>query len=330
MKVVLTGGAGFLGRAVIDALSHDHKVYSLSRRGLSPRGATGIVGDILDVDTLARGFEGARVVVHLAGQVSHSQALAARLMKVHVEGTENVMAAARLAGVHRVIHMSTSGTVAVSSREDFVGTEDSRRPLQLISRWSYYRSKLFAEEAALAANGADLEVISLNPSLLLGPGDDLDGESTRSVRIFLDDGMPLPPPGTVSFVDVRDVARAVRTVLRGGKPGRRYLLHGANLSFFELFSRIARIAGKPAPMRPLPGAFRGLLSAVPELGKEDGFGFRSKISREEMELACHHWSVDSSRARTELRWHPRDPNETLEDTVYDLQPSLSPAARLLA
>ncbi len=187
MKVVLTGGAGFLGRAVAAALAPDHKVYSLSRRGLAPRGAQGLVGDILDVDSLARGFDGARVVVHLAGQVSHSQAMGARLMKIHVDGTENVVAAARLAGVQRLIHMSTSGTVAVSSRADFMGTEESRRPLQLISRWGYYRSKLFAEEAALSANGADLEVISLNPSLLLGPGDDVEGESTRSVRLFLDE-----------------------------------------------------------------------------------------------------------------------------------------------
>jgi dihydroflavonol-4-reductase len=330
MKVVLTGGAGFLGRAVAAALAPDHKVYSLSRRGLAPRGAQGLVGDILDVDSLARGFDGARVVVHLAGQVSHSQAMGARLMKIHVDGTENVVAAARLAGVQRLIHMSTSGTVAVSSRADFMGTEESRRPLQLISRWGYYRSKLFAEEAALSANGADLEVISLNPSLLLGPGDDVEGESTRSVRLFLDDGMPLTPPGTVSVVDVRDVAQAVRTVLRGGKPGHRYLLHSANLSFFDFFARLARISGRSAPMAALPSAFRSLLSAVPELGKEDGFGLRHKISREEMDLACHHWSVDSHKARHDLRWSPRDVNETLEDTVYDLRPELSPAARLLA
>jgi hypothetical protein len=83
-------------------------------------------------------------------------------------------------------------------------------------------------------------------------------------------------------------------------------------------------------MAALPSAFRSLLSAVPELGKEDGFGLRHKISREEMDLACHHWSVDSHKARHDLRWSPRDVNETLEDTVYDLRPELSPAARLLA
>jgi nucleoside-diphosphate-sugar epimerase len=63
---------------------------------------------------------------------------------------------------------------------------------------------------------------------------------------------------------------------------------------------------------------RKLLRWMPELGKEEGFGFRVRMTREEMELACHHWSVDASRAKVELGWAPRDPQVTLEDTVRDL------------
>lgn len=318
LRVVVTGASGFLGRHLTPALAEQHEVVALSRRGTATGDVRGVKGDILDPASLDAAFTGADVVVHAAGQVSHSPELAMRLHTVHVDGTREVLAAARRAGVRRVVHISTSGTVAVSPKADFLGDEGSPRPLQLISRWAYYRTKLISEELALAANGGGLEVLSLNPSMLLGPGDDPEGASTRPVRIFLDDGVPLPPPGTLSYVDARDIAPAVLACLRGGQPGRRYLLTGANLRFAEFFARIARITGRPAPIAPLPEAMRKLLRWMPELGKEDGFGFRVRMTREEMELACHHWSVDASRAKAELGWAPRDPQVTLEDTVRDL------------
>jgi len=161
-------------------------------------------------------------------------------------------------------------------------------------------------------------VISLNPSLLLGPGDDADGQSTSSVRRFLDGQIPAVPPGGLSYVDVRDVADAVIAAFENGRGGTRYLLGGANMTFREFYNKLARIADKPAPMANMPSITRKIISWIPGLDQITS-AVGADLSKEELEIACHYWYVDSSRAQQNLKWTSRDPLRTLEDTVFDIQ-----------
>src|SRR3954454_24208851 len=117
------------------------------------------------------------------------------------------MEASRRAGVKRVVVASTSGTVALSEKS-VVANEESPVPSALISRFPYYRSKLYGEQEALSHNRDGLEVVSVNPSLLLGPGD-VYGSSTGDVRLFLDRAVPAVPQGGLSYVDARDAADAL-------------------------------------------------------------------------------------------------------------------------
>jgi dihydroflavonol-4-reductase len=331
MKIAVTGATGFLGRATCARLAQAHELVPISRGGTTVAGVgeatiDGVAADVTDLASLLAAFAGVDVVVHAAGRVSHDPVDAEEMWDVHVIGTENVLSAAREAGVKRVIHVSSSGAIAVSNDPDFLGTEDSPDPVSFVQTWPYYRAKRISDEAALAIDG--LDVVVLNPTLLLGPGDTLDGAATRSVRMFLDEGVPVPPGGTIAFVDVRDVADAIAQALTRGQPGRRYLLNGANLSWQSFFSRVARISGKSAPIAPLPGRItRRVLRWLPELGKDGDLGLGgARLSREELELASHHWSCDSARANNELDWHARDPQRTLEDTVFDIQDRKSASA----
>ena len=104
----------------------------------------------------------------------------------------------------------------MSDQPDFVGTEEGPSPERFIQAWPYYRAKRYAEHLALSAADEDLEVVCLNPSLLLGPGDEPAGASTHAVRVFLDEGVPIAPPGGISFVDVRDVAQAIGLAIHAG------------------------------------------------------------------------------------------------------------------
>ncbi len=316
-KVLVTGATGFLGREVVPRLvAAGHDVRAMSRReGAHYEGATAVVGDVLEPETLGAALEGCEVVVHAAGLVSHHPEDARRCWMVHVAGTENVLDAARDAGVKRVVYLSTSGTLAVSEDADAVADESGPDPLMLIKEWPYYRSKYFAEQAAMERSGQGLEVVCLNPSLLLGPGDS-EGESTRPVRLFLDDQVPAAPPGGLSFVDVRDVADAVAAAITRGRGGRRYLLGGANLTFSEFYARLARLSNKSAPPT-MPKISRDVLRWIPKLGR-DGIPFAPALNREEVELACYTWYVDSGRAGEELGWTPRDPTKTLVDTIQDI------------
>jgi dihydroflavonol-4-reductase len=198
-----------------------------------------------------------------------------------------------------------------------VHDESSPEPLGVIAGWPYYRAKLFAEQAAQAAGA-----IILNPSLLLGPGD-TEMSSTGSVKLLLDGALPAVPGGGLSFVDVRDVAEAVALALEHGRPGERYLLGAANLTLAEYYARLARIADLPAPRITLPAVGGRLLGWLP-LGVKQAIADRFGADTFELEMASHFWYLDSRKAEQELGWTPRDPGETLADTVQDLRARAGP------
>ncbi|RYE79613.1 MAG: NAD-dependent epimerase/dehydratase family protein, partial [Myxococcales bacterium] len=233
-------------------------------------------------------------------------------------GTRQVIAAARQAGVRRVVVASTSGTVGISEKSDVVADESSPTPLPLIQLFPYYRSKLFAEEEALAASDATLDVIAVNPSLLLGPGD-VFGSSTEDVRRFLAGEIAASPAGGMSFVDARDAALGMLLAMEKGRPGQRYLLGGCNLPVSAFFARLARLSGKSAPRVRMPagrpagklahGLFERALKVI---------GGSTSIDAASVEMGQLTWYIDSSKAERELGWKARDPMETLRDTIDDL------------
>ncbi len=317
--IVVTGATGFLGRHVLDALlAGGHPVRALVRQP-SPVLATlpveQVLGDVEDPETLGPAFAGARALVHLAGMVSRSAARAPRMMRVHVDGTRHVLAAARAARVPRMILASSSGTTAVSTSADVIATEASPHALELVKGWPYYLSKIYQERLALAEQG--LEVVALLPSLLLGPGD-TRGSSTEDVLRFLERRIPVVPDGGVNFVDVRDAAAAFVAAIERGRAGERYFLGGPNWTVAKLFGRLERLAKVPGPRFRLPARWARLGAEVAERVAEwrGGEPWVDKIS---VEMAQHFWYLDASKARRELGFEPRDPQETLLDTVRDLR-----------
>jgi len=322
-RIALTGATGFLGRHIVAELVADHDLVCITRSGSAPEGHQGLSIDLAaeadPTPALTQALVGCDAVIHAAGRVSHDPADAGELWRVHVVATERLIDAARAAGVPRVVALSSSGTTAVSTRPVAMD-EDAPSVLQTIARWPYYRSKWVAEDAALAGNGPDLAVICLLPGLLLGPGDDAEGASTRAVRLFLDRGLPAVPAGGPCIVDVRDVALAVRAALRRGRGGERYLLGGGNLAWSQLYGALARITGRAEPLLTLPG--RLTRRAVEVMGgalrAEDGGEGLLPLSPEELELASHFWYCSWDKAARELGFSPRDPIRTLEDTVADI------------
>ncbi len=318
MRIAVTGATGFLGRHIVSLLADTHDLVCISRSGEAPAGCTGKKIDVVKGRGLKAAFAKADVVVHAAGMVSHELDRAADTWAVHVTGTQNVLEAAKASKVPRVVYLSTSGTIAVSDAPGAPATETSKPPEALISRWPYYRSKLYAEQLAMGFEGVD--VVSLNPSLLLGPGDVLGGVSTQAISVFLDQGVPFAPPGGISFVDVRDVAAAVELALTRGNAGERYLLAGANMLCGDVCARLARITGRGEPMVAMPGATKVVLQWFPKWGREKGISavVGPVISREDLELSSHYWYADSGKAADALGWAHRDPMQTIEDTAFDI------------
>jgi dihydroflavonol-4-reductase len=313
MKYLVTGATGFLGSHVVAALqAHGHRGVPFSRSA---------GGDVLDGDRVraaARGCDGA---FHCAGKVSRKPEDAEELYRVHVEGTKVVLEACAAAGVPRIVVASSSGTVAVSEDPDSVATEDDPCPIGILGRWPYYRAKLFAEQAALSRgrSGGSPDVVCVNPSLLLGPGD-MNGSSTSDVRMFLEGRVLAVPAGGFSFVDVRDAAEAMCSAMARGRSGERYLVGGCNVTAREFLGRLSRISGVRGPWIGAPRAREFARVGASWLDRATRrLGWPSPVDPVAVDMAQFYWYLDASKAKRELGFQARDPNATLYDTVFDLR-----------
>lgn len=129
----------------------------------------------------------------------------------------------------------------------------------------------------------------------------------------------MTPRGGLALVDVRDVATAMLKAAEVGRAGQRYLLNAANWRVSEFFSRLARVSGVPAPRVAMPrgrGAARFLHSASERVLRV--WGRNPAVDCQSLEMAQCYWYCDSAQAQKELGFSPRDPLETLRDTVSDL------------
>jgi dihydroflavonol-4-reductase len=326
-RVLVTGATGFLGHHVVaDLLEHGYEVVALCRDPESeaarrlPENAERAQGDVLAPESLSAAAKDCDLLVHSAGKVSRDPEDSLLLQSLHVTGTQNALAAAKEAGIKRCVYVSTSGVVSVSTDPDHIGAEDDPPPTEVINRWPYYRSKLYAEHEALSHNTEEFEVVAVNPSLLLGPGD-LHGSSTEDVRRALEHRQAVAPAGGVAFVDARDTAAGVRLALEKGEPGRRYVLNACNCTTRTFFDRIARVAEVSGPIVTLPNndtvrkMSRWLIKRATEIVGED----ESLPDEHTVDISQHYWYVDATRAENELGWQPRDPMQTLADTVDDLR-----------
>jgi dihydroflavonol-4-reductase len=239
--------------------------------------------------------------------VSRSRAHSNELFHLHVQGTRRVLEAMKRKGCQRVVLASTSGTVAVSTTPE-EKDEDSPYCEEIVRRWPYYHSKIYAERSVLhAVASGEIEAVILRPSLLLGPGD-RRLSSTRDVRNILKGRYVLAPQGGISFVDVRDAAAAFVTAGFEGVNGRRYLLSGANMSTREFIDRVCVIGNKRPSLAPLP-------SGVSKRAQRILQRMRLSDLATTLEMSRYFWYVDASRARSEIGFAPRLPTQTLQDTV---------------
>lgn len=324
-KVLVTGGTGFLGHHIIEALARSGiepaDIVVFCRNGdpaLQERGFSVVQGSVTNKDHVATAAKGCELIYHLAGRVDRSPSALGNLMRVHVEGTRNVIHAAAEAKVGRVVYASTSGTIGVSRRSEDVATEDDPYPLEIVRKWPYYLSKVYAEQTARqAAQDTGVELITVNPTLLLGPGDDRQS-STGDVLKFMRRQIPSVPSGGMSFVDARDVAAATVAAAEVGRPGARYLMTAANWPIDKFLRRLESLTGVKAPMLKLPDSAARVAARMMQWGYETA-GRTPPVDRISVEMSQHYWYVDASRAASELSFSPRDPDETLRDTVDDLQ-----------
>lgn len=317
-KILVTGGTGFLGthivRQLLDAGEKNLRVMaSKIPDWMTDAGVEPAAGSVTNKDDVASAVKNISSIFHLAGKVSRDNDDAAAMNKVHLEGTRILCEAAKEAGVTTMLLASSSGTIAVSEDEQ-VFDETFPQPVEIFSRWAYYASKYYQERAAIDNfDGDGRRLVILNPSLLLGP-DDERLSSTKPVLDFLGRKIPYSPSGGLNFVDARDAAAAFISALEKGRHREKYLLGAANMTFPEFFGRLERLSGVSAPMLKVPKKLAMAGSSMIESVFKN-WGKASPVASKEVEQAEYFWYFDSSKAVEELGFSPRDPQETLQDTI---------------
>jgi nucleoside-diphosphate-sugar epimerase len=320
---LITGGTGFLGAHLVKQLvetgAKDIRVMATSIPDwLVDLGVETFEGSITNAEDTKRAVDGIKEIYHLAGKVSRERKDAREMYDIHVEGTRLLCDAAKAAGVKSIVVASTSGTIAVTKEGETVPDETFSMPFEIISRWPYYTSKAYQEMAALERfSGKGLRLVIMNPSLLLGPGDDRLS-STKVVLDFMARKIGAVPSGGVSFVDARDAAQAFRSAMKKGRHGERYLLGSVNWTFTKFFGRLERLTKISAPKLALPARF-----AVAGAQLVDSFfkqwDMASPVEPGSIEMAQYFWYVNCGKAARELSFKPRDPGETLHETVVYLR-----------
>lgn len=319
---LVTGSTGFLGKHLVRLLlRRDEAPLRLLCRGASPWDREPRVevvrGDVTVAADVERAMQGAGAVYHLAGFVSRDPADAPKLHEAHAGGTRHVLDAALRAGVSKLVIASTSGTIAVS-KEPTIHDETSGYKEDVVRNWPYYVSKIAAEKLCFEhheKHGTPLVVV--NPSLLLGPGDER-GSSTGDIKLLLEGQILSLPMGGMSFIDARDCAAGTVAAMERGRTGERYLLGGPNWTFAEVIRSTAKIAGIRAPLMKSP-AWLSLLFA-PLLRKAmPAIGRRFDVDDATIEMSGVFWYCNPAKAVRELGLATRDPLETLSDTVSELR-----------
>ncbi len=316
-RVAVTGATGFVGWHVIqDLLQHGIEPIAVVRTSSNvsrlQENSINIRSAGLDaVNELTTAFAGCDAVFHLAGAVDFTGDWS-RFRATNVGGTANVLAAARIAGVRRVVHCSTIAAVGAT-----------RTPTRLdeTARWNlhhlrvpYITTKHEAEGVAFGAGDSRLDVVVVNPGSVIGPDDFSGSEFGTICRRFWQHRLVIHFGGGNCFVDVRDVAAGIRLAYQHGRPGERYILGGTNRTMTSFFSELAQAAPKPIPRMRLPSALGPPLAWL-ERNVSRKKRPRAYLSEAQAKLLPWFFYFDSGKAKRELGYSPRPLAQSLTDAI---------------
>jgi dihydroflavonol-4-reductase len=318
MRALVTGATGFVGAAVARTLlQHGWQVRALARedsdrRNLQPLAAEIVIGDLRQPASLQPALAGCDALFHVAADYRLGALHPAQLYQTNVEGTRQILDAARRAGVSRIVYTSSVATIGLPA-DGSPGQEDTPAALgDMIGH--YKRSKFLAEQVALEAARAGAPVIIVNPSTPIGPGDVKPTPTGQTVLDAAAGRTPAYIDTGLNIVHVDDVAAGHLLAFERGRPGERYILGGEDLTLREILEQIARLVGRSPPRVRLPRAvvlpIAYAAEAVARLTGRPG-----RITVEAVRMAKKRMYFSSAKAARELGYQWRPPALAFADAV---------------
>lgn len=320
MRVLVTGGTGFVGCHTVAALlEQGHEVRVLARdtrRGQAALGPLGlgayelVEGDMTDPDSVGRAVHGCEAVVHAAALYSFGPRETRTILETNTRGTQVVLEAAIAAGCDPIVHVSSYAALLPQRDRLTPDTPPGAIPTP------YARSKVESDRLARAWQESGAPVVISYPGFVVGPHDPYLGESNRLILSMLRGQAPVRLDGVIPVADVRYVAAAHAAMLQRGLGARRYLVTGLDTPAEDLRQALRLLTSRrlPAVRSPqsmtlasgrIADAVQRILPIRLPVGYEGPY-ILSSTPRS---------GTDTSRTRSELRVSPPPLEQTLRDTV---------------
>jgi dihydroflavonol-4-reductase len=316
MIAVITGATGHIGTNLVRALiaqgRHTRCLLHINNRAIEGLATEMVQGDVRDLDSLCRAFQGAEVVYHLAACISLSMGDWPVLEAVNVIGTRNVVEACRRTGVRRLVHFSS---IHALTQEPLSVRVDESRPLAESRRYPPYdRSKAAAELEVRCGIEQGLDAIIIYPTAIIGPHDYQPSYFGEALLLLAKNKLPALVTGGFDWVDVRDVVAGAILAEANAPHGARYLLSGHWVSMGDIAASVAKITGVPVTrfVCPLWLAHIGapIIKGISHLnGKRPLY---TDVSLRALKSNRH---ISHEKATRELGYQPRPFQETLVDTL---------------
>ena len=311
---LVTGASGFLGWHVARLLvERGHTVRALVRPSSKIRelDVEPCTGDLRDPASVERAVAGCGLVFHVAADYRLWAADSGELYRSNVDGTRNILQAARNAGVDRVVYTSTVGCIGVPPGGE--GNEDCAVSLEDMTG-AYKRSKFLAERVAVEFAASGLPVVIVNPTAPVGDHDIKPTPTGQIVVDFLKGGMPAFIETGLNVVDARDVALGHLLACESGGVGERYILGAENLTLAQILAKLAAITGRPAPTLKLPYAVAYAAGVVTTAwAKVSGRPPRAPLDA--VRMARKKMFVSHAKAGRELGYDPGPADQALSRAV---------------
>ena len=307
MRCFVTGATGFLGSHVAQLLlAQGAELRLLVRAGsrlenVADLPAERVVGDVRDLESLKRGMAGCEAAFHVAADYRLWAVNGKELYDSNVDGTRNILQAARESGVGRVVYTSSVATMGFGNNGKVT---DENTPVALGDMiGDYKRSKFLAEQLVIAAARGGQDVVVVNPTTPIGERDIKPTPTGRIVVDFLNRKFPAYVDTGLNLVDVRDCAAGHLVAMEKALPGERYILGGENLTLKQILDKLAAITGLPSPNIRLPYAVAYATGVVDTLITGAIRKREPRVTLDSVKMGRKKMFVTSAKAERDLGWN---------------------------